>query len=183
MAGILFALLLSWNLLSAPRTGCEGKKIPKFEDYPSVDTFEGKAHPPVLATALDRNYKTRIRDTAAEGADFSGHFAIASWGCGTGCLQFVIVDLKSGKVYDPPFLGVGFHYRPGDYDPTPGWQCYTEYLMYRRNSKLLIVEGCLIRGKQQCGRTSLVMEGGQLKQVSFDQTGLKTGQLRLSNSR
>jgi hypothetical protein len=175
MAGILFVLLLSWNLLSAPRTGCEGKKIPRFEDYPSVDTFEGKAHPPVLATPLDHNYKTRIRDTAAEGADFSGHFAIASWGCGTGCLEFVIVDLKSGTVYDPPFLGVGFHYARGDFDATPGWQCSTDSLTYRRDSKLLVVEGCLIAGKQQCGRTSLVMEGGKLRQVSFDPDRLQDG--------
>jgi hypothetical protein len=175
MAGILFALLFSWNLLSAPRTGCEGKIIPRFEDYASADTFEGKAHPPVLATPLDRKYKTRIRDAAADGPSFSGYFAIASWGCGTECLQFVIVDLKSGTVYDPPFLGVGFHYRLGDLDTTPGWQCYIEYLTYRRDSRLLVVEGCLIRGKQQCGRTSLVMEGGKLRQVSFDPDRLQDG--------
>src|SRR6266849_3901739 len=144
MAGILFALLFSWNLLSAPPTGCERKKIPRFEDYASADTFEGKPHPPVFATPLDRNYKTRIRNAAAAGANFSGHFAIASWGCGTGCLEFVIVDLKSGTVYDPSFLGVGFHYRPGDFDPTPGWQCYTGFLTYRRDSRLLVVEGCLL---------------------------------------
>jgi hypothetical protein len=32
MSGILFALLFSWNLLAATPAGCEGKKLPRFED-------------------------------------------------------------------------------------------------------------------------------------------------------
>jgi hypothetical protein len=112
MVGILFTLFFSWNLLGAPTTGCEGKKILRFEAYASADTFVGQTHPPVLATPLDRKYKTMIRSTAADGPDFAGHFAIASWGCGTGCLEFVIIDLKTGRVYDPPFWRFGFHYNP-----------------------------------------------------------------------
>jgi hypothetical protein len=174
MVGILFALLFSWNLLGAAQAGCEGKKMPRFEDYPSAATYDGKAHPPVLATRLDRKYQTTIRNAAAGGANFSGHFAIASWGCGTGCQEFVIVDLKTGAVYDPSFVGVGSHYGPECCDPTPGWQCYSHMLTYRRDSRLLVVEGCLLRGKQ-CGRTYFVMEGGQLKQVAYDPDRLQDG--------
>jgi hypothetical protein len=174
MTGILFALLFSWNLLNAPATGCEDKKLPRFEDYASAESFGGKTHLPVLATPLDRKYKTTIREAAAAGADFAGHFAIASWGCGTGCLEFVIVDLKTGTVYDPSFSGVGFHYQSADFGPTPEWQCYADFLTYRRNSRLLIVEGCFLRGSR-CGRTFFVMEGGGLHKFPLIQTGFRTG--------
>ena len=115
-----------------------------------------------------------IRDAAAGGANFSGHFTIASWGCGTGCLEFVIIDLRTGMVYDPSFLGVGFHYQSADFGPTPGWQCHTDSLTYRLDSRLLVVEGCILRGKQ-CGRTSLIMEGGGQRQISFHPDRLQDG--------
>jgi hypothetical protein len=176
MAGVLFVLLVSWNLLGVPPTGCEGKNLPRLEDYAWAESLAGKAHSPILATPLDRKYKTMIRDAAAAGANFAGHFAIASWGCGTGCLEFVIADLKTGTVYDPPFLGVGFHYRRADFGPTPGWQCYADYLTYRLDSRLLVVEGCLIRG-ERCGRIAFVMEGGGLRQVSSDPDRLQDGSI------
>jgi len=168
MVAILFALFFSWNSFGVPQAAdCGAKKLPRFEEHETADIYNGRAHPPVLATALDRKYKTTIRNAATVGTNFSGHFAIASWGCGTGCQEFVIVDLKTGTVYDPSFVGVVFHYGPKSFNPTPGWQCYPDLLMFRRDSSLLVVEGCLLRG-EQCGRTYLLMEPGRLRQVAYD---------------
>ncbi len=167
---VLFSFSLGVLGRPAPNT-CDGKKLPRFEEYPAATTYEGRAHVPILATRLDRKHRTAIRNAAAKGVNFSGHFGIAMWGCGTGCEEFVIVDLKTGTVYDPPFDEIDYHYGPKDYHP--GWQCYSDMLTYRRDSSLLIVEGCL-RGKQ-CGRTYLVMEDGRLRQVAYDPDRLPDG--------
>ena len=156
MAVVLFVLLsFSLGVLGrAAPNACDGKKLPRFEEYPAATTYKGRAHLPILATPLDHKYRTTIRIAAAKGVNFSGHFAIVTWGCGTGCKGFVIVDLKTGTVYDPPFDEIGFHYGPREYDP--GWQCYSDLLTYRRDS-------------------SLLMEHGRLRQVAFDPDRLRDG--------
>lgn len=167
MAAIVLALVFTLNLLAqAVPNACDGKKLPRFEQYPAAP-YDGKPHFPVLATPLDRKYRTTIRKAAAAGANFAGHFAIAHWGCGTGCQEFVIIDLESGAVHHPPFIGVGLDLAPNDFQPPSAWQCYSGLTTYRRDSRLLVVEGCLIPS-MQCGRTYFTMEAGRLKQVAFD---------------
>jgi hypothetical protein len=173
--GILLVLLsISLGLLGqVTPNACTGKKLPRYEDYTAPTTYDGKARVPILATPLDWKYQTTIRNAVDKGVNFAGHFALAMWGCGSGCQEFVIVDLKTGAVYDPSFDEVDFHYGPKDYDP--GWQCYSDSLTYRRDSSLLVVEGCL-RGKH-CGRTYLVMESGRLRQVAYDPDRLRDGKV------
>ena len=172
-AAILLVLLsASLGLLGQTPDACEDRKFPKFEDY-AASAYNGKPHLSILATPLDHKYRTTIRDAAAKGVNFAGHYAVARWGCGTGCHEFVIVDLKTGVVYDPSFDEVDFHY--GATDGSPRWQCYSDLITYRPDSSLLVVEGCL-HGKQ-CGRTYLVMESGRLKQVAYDPDRLRDGKV------
>jgi hypothetical protein len=151
---------------------CTQKKLLEFKNYPAT-AYNRKSHVPVLVTPFDHKYRTIIRDSIKSGANFAGHYALARWGCGMGCLQFVIVDLKTGIVFDPPFDEVDFHYGPKDYDP--GWWCYSDLITYQQDSRLLVVEGCL-HGKQ-CGRTYFVMESGQLRQVAYDPDRLPNGKV------
>lgn len=76
-----------------------------------------------------------IREGAREAPNFAGHFTIVEWGCGGGCVQFAIVDARTGAVFMPPFY-VG---------PRPLVEGQTEEseepLRYRVDSKLLIVSG------------------------------------------
>jgi hypothetical protein len=185
MAAILAVLFCGLNLLAqAVPNACAGKNLPKFDQYPGEATYEGNAHLPVLVTPLDRKYRATIRNAAAAGANFSGHYAIANWGCGTGCQEFVIVDLKTGTVYQPPFEGIGFHYNQKDTDPTPGWQCYSDLLTYRRDSSLLVVEGCRIPSASlRCGRTYFTMEAGRLREVAYDPDSLQNRRVAPSSSR
>jgi hypothetical protein len=163
-------LALALPLLAMGQTAanvCAGKKLPRFEEHPAATDYNGKPHVPILATALDRMHRTIIGAVAAHGVTFAGQFTLVRWGVGTGLQEFVIVDLKTGRVYDPPFQGVGLDVRSKDFDPPAGWQCYSDLLTYRRDSNLLVVEGCLLRGNR-CGRTYLVIEAGGLTQVAFD---------------
>jgi hypothetical protein len=81
-----------YTLLDVPDTA------PRFEDYPAAKV--AIAHPPpVDVSGKDaREFRTRLREAAKRGADFAGHYTIASWGCGTGCLGWAVIDQKTGKV-------------------------------------------------------------------------------------
>lgn len=43
-------------------------------------------------------YRTTIRDQAKEGPNFAGHYTVATWGCGTECEGYAIVDAITGRV-------------------------------------------------------------------------------------
>lgn len=72
-----------------------------FQNYPAELGFRGKAAKPILVTPLEHKYRTEIREQARKGPDFAGHFTLAKWGCGSPCLQFVIINATSGAIYDP----------------------------------------------------------------------------------
>jgi hypothetical protein len=171
----LMAVFVFSMFAQAVPNACSAKTLPTFEQYAAAALYSGKPHSPLLATSLDRKYRTVIREAVAAGPNFAGHFAIAHWGCGTGCQDFVIIDVKTGAVLDPKSYEVGYHY-PQQQDYDPGWECYSDFLTYRRDSRLLIVEGCLLQGKQ-CGRTYFAEEDGRLHQVAFDPDLLRDGKV------
>lgn len=86
----------TYTVLDAPRAA------PKFESY--AVPVERMRHPaPVDLRSPDaRMFRTRLREAARAaatyGPNFAGHYALATWGCGTGCLNWGIVDLKTGRV-------------------------------------------------------------------------------------
>jgi hypothetical protein len=100
-----------------------GRVEPRFEDYPTTETFRGAPAPPVLITSEQRLYRTRIRKGVVNGEgvwsgswentmktsgpNFAGHYFVIRWGCGSDCLMMAVVDAKTGKVYDPPLSGAG----------------------------------------------------------------------------
>lgn len=60
-------------------------------------------------------FRTAITEQVAEGANFAGHYVVATWGCGTNCIGYAVVDVKTGDIieYVPyyPFqtiTGLGF---------------------------------------------------------------------------
>lgn len=133
-------LLIAQVIFAEPATsGAE----PKFEDY-TVPVANGlKYVPPKFATSGQRRFRTVIRGWASAGPNFGGHYTIAEWGCGTGCVQMAIVDDRTGEVYDTPIgalpraafcLGAN-----PDQDKTG--------ILYRRDSSLLILRGCRLFGQ------------------------------------
>jgi hypothetical protein len=69
-----------------------------FAKYPVAIHFKGKPAPPILTDPATRLYRTRIREGVAKGIAFAGHYEVAVWGCGAGCISFAIVDAVTGKV-------------------------------------------------------------------------------------
>ena len=82
---------------------------PRFEDFP-VDTFV--AFPARVVLGSDpsaRHFRTVLLAGAAKGPNFAGHFTIVTWGCGTQCLSYAILNARTGRVYGDTSLDFSCH--------------------------------------------------------------------------
>lgn len=103
MRGAIIAciLLLVSASTAAQRSGLASRSRWTFQHYPAVTDFVGRPARPLLDTPLEYSYRTVIRIQASKGPNFAGHYTLAKWGCGSPCVKFVIIDARSGTVYDP----------------------------------------------------------------------------------
>jgi len=77
---------------------------PNKSDYDCPDTFHGKpAQVDLGSSAEARNFRTELIAASKKPADFAGYYVAASWGCGSPCQQWALIDLRDGKVYFAPF--------------------------------------------------------------------------------
>lgn len=79
-------------------------KTPKYESYPAKVVYAEAQPPLVLATKLAKRYKTVITEESAKPVNFAGHYRVATWGCGTDCRGFAIINKQTGAVYTLPGL-------------------------------------------------------------------------------
>jgi len=120
-------------------------QAPAFSEF-RVPKYKSKPVPAKILTASDRQFRTKIRDGAKKGPNFAGHFTIITWGCGSGCLSFVVVDAATGKVsWKTPFRIIGIPYK--------GTQSGRQYdgIGYKADSGLLVADGCPEDSNDQCG--------------------------------
>jgi hypothetical protein len=133
------------------------ERLPRFEDYPVTAIFKGTPALPKLRRPGDRLFRTRIREGAAKGPNFAGHYTIADWGCGMGCVSIAIVDASDGRIYDAPFTalawGMPLMKHEGEFQPVD----------YKLNSRLLIVRGC--PEEENCGSYFYEWTGSRFKLI------------------
>jgi hypothetical protein len=98
ITGVLFLTLASATAL--PPYAAEAR----FEDFPVRPEVVPSPHPPVIVTKQARLFRTQLRRAADQGPNFAGHLRVATWGCGTCCQSFGIVNLSTGAVWMPPFF-------------------------------------------------------------------------------
>jgi hypothetical protein len=75
----------------------QSPKLPSFKEFQAAEGFSGKPAAPVLRTPNQRLFRTMIRQGAATGPNFAGHYTIADWGCGAGCVSIAVADAKDGR--------------------------------------------------------------------------------------
>ncbi|MFV0387842.1 MAG: hypothetical protein ACK5NT_03720 [Pyrinomonadaceae bacterium] len=81
------------------------------------------------------SFRTRLRESFAEGVNFGGRYIVSVWGCGTDCLQAGIIDGRTGNVYFPePLQGASFGL--GELSETD-----KDTFEFKPNSRLFIVNG------------------------------------------
>lgn len=56
-----------------------------------------------------KNFRTAITDSYKQGANFAGHYNLASWGCGTDCFGMAITDLITGNILDYSPVHEGYY--------------------------------------------------------------------------
>jgi hypothetical protein len=118
-------------LLALPVTYGFAAELPRFADYPAGEKFTGKPAPPILSSGEARRYGTMIRQRAATGPNFAGHYTIATWGCGSTCIGFAVVDARSGTVYFHPEVSRAMQV-PYQVE---------NVLQFRPDSRLLVIAG------------------------------------------
>jgi len=110
---------------------------PTFADFPVKTIFKGKPAAPNLSTPNARRFRTQLRLQAPLGPDFAGHFKLARWGCGAGCVSVAVIDSITGDVYFAPFTFQDGHRALEDgHEPT----CH-HASDFNLDSELFIVEG------------------------------------------
>jgi hypothetical protein len=135
---------------SIPGRGALAVRSPRFADFAVQSVYHGRVAAPVLSTAVARQHRTVIRQGVANGANFAGHYAVVTWGCGTACQRFALVDVQTGRVTVSPMRLV----RGAE---------------FRENSTLFIGNPADEATRQHCGSspaspcpTFLMLRGGRL---------------------
>ena len=152
------------------------KAAPKFSAY-AAHVFAGPhAEPRVHASREAWAYRTNLRDAAKAGPNFAGHYTLAGWGCGTGCLDWGIVDQANGKVtFDgkirtvqnltdvwPINDPVAKHYAALGADAAD-----FDTLLFRKDSELLVMIGAPGGDERQSGIHWLRWTGVRFENVRF----------------
>jgi hypothetical protein len=137
----------------------------KFTDFAVSSSFHGKPATPILATRSQRLFRSAIREAAAKGPNFAGHYTIAEWGCGSGCMSSAVVDAVTGKVFAAPFriLSMPLAENEGGHE--------YQGAVYKLNSRLLIADGCA--EETNCGTYYYEWSDNKFNQLRFDPAPVK----------
>ncbi|HEX8249071.1 MAG TPA: hypothetical protein VF599_12910 [Pyrinomonadaceae bacterium] len=129
------------------------RRLPRFEDYAVREIYRGKTASVKLTSSSARMFRTMLRQNAAHGVNFAGHFILATWGCGSDCHSFAVIDAKTGRVYFSPSISFVGGQMSQDEDR----------LQFRKNSSLLIVAGA--RNDEEIGKFYYVWKNNRLRLI------------------
>ena len=129
-------MLVVSSLLCAASGMAHAQRLPTFKDCPAT-VQAGHAPQRLVPDARSRAYGSAIAEAAAGNpVNFAGHYVLAEWGCGAGCVMAAIVDTKTGRVTSLPFT-------------VSDWPLdVTEPLTYHADSCMLVVQGSRNESKE-----------------------------------
>jgi hypothetical protein len=94
-----------------------------------------------LSTPKARRFRTVLREAAAKGPNFNGHYRVVHWGCGSNCIEWAVVDLVTGQVWFAPDEAASCWALHAT-EP----QAVQDWLEYRVDSSLLYLHQCDVTG-------------------------------------
>jgi hypothetical protein len=157
MRPLAIAICASFAMLTA--SFATGR--PRFEDYPVTEVFHGRPAAPFLATKEVRQFRTELRRQAASGPNFAGHFTLARWGCGAGCVAVAVIDAISGEVWFAPFE---FE------DAWQNGQVVCDHSSdFEITSELLVVQGELVDGDGRAGKRYFRWHNHKFSLIHFEE--------------
>jgi hypothetical protein len=110
-----------------------------FEDYKAGKNIQNrKARIDYSSNKTAKIYRSAIAEAYKLGdVDFAGYYITCLWGCGSGCLDGAMVDVRDGKVYDLPIGETRYHMGCDDNtDDDPN-------IEYADDSRLFISQTCV----------------------------------------
>jgi len=84
--------------------------LPRFEDFQVPQTSVPPA--PKLDTAHNpdaKMFRTVLQSALQSGPNFAGHYTIATWGCGTQCVSYAVIDAVTGRLSADSVLDFSCH--------------------------------------------------------------------------
>jgi hypothetical protein len=138
-------------------------KAPSFESY-AVQT-EAKVSNPKLdlsSNPVGKTYRTTLRQELRKGPNFAGHYRLAIWGCGSSCVMFAVINLKTGQVITAEGLTSvsGDQLEAEDFLPNAGGESWG--LRFKTGSKLLVLVGTLDEDESREGAFYFVLQNEKL---------------------
>ena len=123
-------------------------QTPAFRQYPAAAGLQGRMQLPRIRDAAEHEFRTELRQAITKGYDvveggteherpgpnFSGHYVLVQWGCGTSCMNGALIDANTGAVLRLPRIPGAE--QTGFAIPTIDMQS----LLFRTDSRLLGVE-------------------------------------------
>jgi hypothetical protein len=138
----------------------------EFRDFPSEPPLRWTAIAPKINTPKARTYCGQLKSQSKKGPNFNGHYRLVSWGCGTSCLAWAVVDLSNGNVWIAP---VNYCASPRmDKEGMPIW------IESRIDSSLVCLYECQMSEATSCPedrpnrRHSYVWSRGRMKSLGVE---------------
>ena len=82
------------------------------------------------------HFYERLHGAVKAGANFAGHYAVVGWSCGMICINMAILDVRTGKIYHTPFVGIGDGPCPDDF-----YGAERRLVEFRLDSRLFVIRG------------------------------------------
>lgn len=136
-----------------------GQKTPTFSQYPSAVQRATAKKINFASHPKAKTFRTNLKNALSEGVNFAGKFIVTNWGCGTGCSYGAVIDGKTGNMFFPSQLA-GTTPGDGDLDDK-------DHLEFRKNSRLLIVNGSLGESSSRYGIWYYEWTGRSLRLIKF----------------
>ena len=118
-------------LLAATLAGADRTPAPPFERFPAALSDPARPARLRLTDPLSRSFRSALREARRGRSNFAGHYILTQIGCGAACIQVAAIDRKTGSIgWFPATIS--------------NWPlAETEPLAFRRDSRLLVVQGIL----------------------------------------
>ncbi|WP_086478452.1 MULTISPECIES: hypothetical protein [Arenibacter] len=82
-----------------------------FKDFPA-GIYQGKLAAPNFSSYPEsESFKSRIQEACKKGINFAGHYTLVVWGCGATCQRAVVVDRKTGEIFEGFHAALGAEYK------------------------------------------------------------------------
>jgi hypothetical protein len=130
------------------------KRVPRFEDYPVKEIYEGRSAKPILETDGQREAPTYYQAIADGGTNFAGHYAVVTLTCGPGCITADFLNTRTGKIVPGKFSNSGWKERHDAF----------REIEFRRASRLIVFAG-QIDEKGPIGWHFYLFDNGKLKKL------------------